>query len=134
MQIKPGKLADSPPSLGALGQIARSVRNVAASEAWYRDVLGLPHLYTFGTMAFFDMAGIRLMLSQVEAAPGSESILYFATPDIDATYAQLEARGVLFLNAPHMIHRHADGTEEWMCFFQDPEGRPLALISRSRQP
>jgi methylmalonyl-CoA/ethylmalonyl-CoA epimerase len=29
-----------------------------------------------------------------------------------------------------MIHRHADGTEEWMCFFEDPDGRPLALMSR----
>jgi methylmalonyl-CoA/ethylmalonyl-CoA epimerase len=29
-----------------------------------------------------------------------------------------------------MIHRHADGTEEWMAFFSDPEGRPLALMSQ----
>jgi hypothetical protein len=38
--------------------------------------------------------------------------------------------GVKFLNAPHMIHTHADGTEEWMCFFEDLEGRPLALMSQ----
>jgi catechol 2,3-dioxygenase-like lactoylglutathione lyase family enzyme len=118
-------------TFGALGQIARSVRSTAESEAWYRDVLGLPHLYTFGTLAFFDMAGTRLMLSQKEDAAASESILYFATPDIDAAHTLLCARGVEFLNAPHMIHRHADGTEEWMCFFKDPEGRPLALISKT---
>ena len=29
-----------------------------------------------------------------------------------------------------MIHRHADGTEEWMAFFSDPDGRPLALMSQ----
>src|SRR5688572_5440746 len=36
--------------LGPIGQIARSVGNTAASEAWYRDVLRVPHLYTFGTL------------------------------------------------------------------------------------
>jgi DNA-binding CsgD family transcriptional regulator len=71
--------------LGALGQVARSVRNTPESEAWYRDVLGLPHLYTFGTMAFFDMAGTRLMLSQAEVTKETDSLLYFAAADIDAS-------------------------------------------------
>jgi len=30
------------------------------------------------------------------------------------------------------VHRHADGTEEWMAFFKDPEGRPLAIMSQVR--
>ena len=60
--------------LGSLGQIARSVGDIAASETWYRDVLGLSHLYTFGTLAFFDCGGTRLMLSQERVAPpGSPS-------------------------------------------------------------
>jgi len=29
-----------------------------------------------------------------------------------------------------MIHKHADGTEEWMAFFKDPDGRPLAIMSQ----
>jgi DNA-binding CsgD family transcriptional regulator len=127
------RTSKSPPmadrSCGELGQVARAVRNIAQSEVWYRDVLRLPHLYTFGTLAFFDMAGVRLMLSQKDELPG-ESLLYFLTPDIDAEHAALVSRGVEFLNAPHMIHRHADGTEEWMCFFKDPEGRPLGLMSK----
>lgn len=117
------------PGLGPLGQVSRSVRDTAESEAWYRDVLGLSHLYTFGTLAFFDLAGTRLMLSQAEGGP-AESLLYFAVPDIESSHACLVARGVEFLNAPHMIHRHADGTEEWMCFFKDLEGRPLGLLSK----
>lgn len=124
----------STPQLGALGQVARTVRSTAASEAWYRDVLRLPHLYTFGTLAFFDMGGTRLMLCQNDKAPAGESLLYFVTPDIDAAYAQLQSRGAEFLDAPHMIHRHADGTEEWMCFFKDPEGRPLGLMSKVAPP
>ena len=39
-----------------IGQIARTVSDTEASEHWYRDVLGLTHLYTFGTLAFFDWA------------------------------------------------------------------------------
>ena len=42
-------------------------------------------------------------------------------------------RGVTFTDAPHMIHRHGDGTEEWMTFFEDPEGRPLALMAQIRK-
>jgi hypothetical protein len=30
----------------------------------------------------------------------------------------------------HLVHRHADGTEEWMAFLKDPEGRPLAIMSQ----
>jgi catechol-2,3-dioxygenase len=40
--------------LGPIGQLSRSVGDIAAAEAWWRDVLGLPHLYTFGNLAFFD--------------------------------------------------------------------------------
>ena len=58
--------------LGPIGQIARSVGNTQASEKWYREVLGLPHLYTFGTLAFFDCGGTRLMLSQ-EGGAAKES-------------------------------------------------------------
>ncbi len=38
--------------------------------------------------------------------------------------------GVEFTNAPHIIHRHEDGTEEWMAFFRDNEERPLAIMSK----
>jgi catechol 2,3-dioxygenase-like lactoylglutathione lyase family enzyme len=117
--------------LGPIGQIARSVSDIVASEKWYRDVLGLPHLYTFGPLAFFDLGGTRLMLSQ-EGGASKESILYLRVPDIAAAHAALTTRGVNFTHAPHMIHRHADGTEEWMTFFEDPDARPMALMSQKR--
>lgn len=37
------------------------------------------------------------------------------------------------LGLPHLIHRHADRTEEYMTFFEDPEGRLLALMSQVEQ-
>ena len=113
----------------ALGQIARTVRDIRAAETWYRDVLGLPHLYTFGKLSFFDCAGVRLFLSEGDAH-AAESILYFRVEDIHATHAALSGRGVEFINAPHRVHRHEDGTEEWMAFFNDNEGHPLALMSQ----
>ncbi|MBW8733947.1 MAG: hypothetical protein JF571_06515 [Asticcacaulis sp.] len=115
-------------SLGPLGQISRAVKDIAAARVWYTEVLGLPHLYSFGDLAFFDCDGVRLFLSQGEA--DAQSILYFRVPDIQAAYAELSARGAVFVGAPHLIHRHEDGTEEWMAFFNDNEGRPLAIMAQ----
>jgi catechol 2,3-dioxygenase-like lactoylglutathione lyase family enzyme len=115
-----------------LGQVARTTKRFEESHAWYRDVLGLPELYSFGNLAFFDLSGVRLMLSEEEGGLVSESILYFRVPDIHAAKADLESRGVTFINAPHLIHRHEDGTEEWMAAFRDNEGRPLQLMTQVR--
>ena len=115
--------------LGPLGQVARSVADIAAAQTWYGEVLGLTHLYTFGNLAFFDCGGVRLFLEQGGGHP-SDSVLYFRVPDVHASHAALSERGVVFVSAPHMIHRHADGTEEWMAFFEDNEGRPLAIMAQ----
>jgi len=117
-------------TLGPVGQVARSVKDVAAARAWYQDVLGLEHLYSFGNLAFFNCDGLRLFLSEGEGA--AESVLYFRVDDIRVAHAALAARGVEFINAPHLIHTHGDGTEEWMAFFKDNEGRTLALMSQVR--
>ncbi len=114
-----------------LGQVARTVRNVEDSRTWYRDVLGLPELYAFPSIAFFDLGGARLMLME-EGNGSQESILYLRVPDVHATKEELETRSVKFTHAPHMIHRRKDGTEEWMAFFEDNECRPLALMTQVR--
>ncbi len=116
--------------LASIGQISRSVSDVERAARWYGEVLGLPHLYTFGKLAFFDCGGTRLMLSQGDSPSAAESILYFRVLDIRQAHSELQKRGVEFSHAPHMIHRHADGTEEWMAFFKDPEDRPLAIMSQ----
>lgn len=118
-------------TLGKLHQIARTVRDRPASEAWYRDTLGLKHLFSFGTLAFFDLDGTRLMLS-ADGGLQPESILYLRVSDIRAAYETLSARGVRFDAPPHLIHRHADGSEEWLAVFRDLEERPLALMAQVR--
>jgi DNA-binding CsgD family transcriptional regulator/catechol 2,3-dioxygenase-like lactoylglutathione lyase family enzyme len=119
-------------ALGPIGQISRQVSDIDAAVRWYRDVLGLPHLFTFGNMAFFDCHGVRLYLFAHDKegdAPG-DSVLYFRTDDIDAAFRDMQARGVVFRGAPHLIHRHPSGLEEWMAFFDDPDGKSLALMSQ----
>jgi DNA-binding CsgD family transcriptional regulator/catechol 2,3-dioxygenase-like lactoylglutathione lyase family enzyme len=118
--------------MGPVGQIARRVKDIAAARQWYGEVLGLKHLYSFGDLAFFDCGGTRLFLSQSPDKEQSESILYFRVPDIRTAHAALAARGIEFTHAPHMIHRHEDGTEEWMAFFQDNDGRPLAIMAQAK--
>ena len=117
--------------IGRIGQIARSVKSIEQAKEWYKNTLGLPYLYSFGNLAFFDCGGVRLFLSEGDGA-SADSILYFHVDDVRVAHKALEAKGVEFLNAPHLIHRHDDGTEEWMAFFNDNEARPLALMSQHR--
>ena len=114
-----------------LGQVARTVESVEASRSWYRETLGVRELYAFPGLAFFDLGGVRLMLTE-EGDGSQDSILYLRVPDIHVTKDELEGRGVHFTHAPHMIYRHDDGTEEWMAFFQDDQERPLALLTQAR--
>ena len=122
--------------LGRIGQVARAVKDIKAAEAWYRDVLRLPHLYTFGSLAFFDCDGTRLFLEESKGieVPGlkNDSVLYFRVEDINAAYDRLQGRGVKFVQAPHMIFKHPDGMEEWMAFFEDQDGGILAIMSQVR--
>ncbi len=71
------------------------------------------------------------MLSEsVGTATKDESILYFKTNNIIKTFESLNNAGCEFSHAPHKVHTHEDGTEEWMAFFNDPDNRPLALMSQ----
>jgi predicted enzyme related to lactoylglutathione lyase len=118
--------------LGPIGQISLLATDTRRVERFYRDTLGLPHLFTFGDLAFFDAGGTRLYIHTKPAAEWRpSSVVYFQVADIEGTKAELERRGVTFSGAPHMIHRHAEsGVEEWMAFFEDSEGNQLALIAQ----
>jgi methylmalonyl-CoA/ethylmalonyl-CoA epimerase len=121
--------------LGPLLQIGVAVDDLAAMTAFYRDALRVPFLFAAPGMSFFDLGGVRLMLSSIEAEPGKQraSILYFRVADIAAAHAGLVARGVLFEREPHLVHR-ALGMELWIGFFRDPEGNALAIASEVRVP
>jgi catechol 2,3-dioxygenase-like lactoylglutathione lyase family enzyme len=118
--------------LGPLGQVSMLTRSAPAAEAWYRDVLGLPHIFTFGDLVFLDCGGTRLYIRQVPADDWRpSSILYFSVPDIAVAHRKLLERDVHFSGAPHMIFRdERTGVEDWMAFFEDPDGNTLAIMSR----
>jgi catechol 2,3-dioxygenase-like lactoylglutathione lyase family enzyme len=126
------KLMTSDLKLGSLAQISMLCRSAEQTEAWYRDVLQLPHVFTFGDLVFFDCGGTRLFIRQVpDAEFRTSSTLYFSVPDMTSAVAALEERGVRFLGAPHMIFKDDEtGTEEWFSFFEDPDGNSLALLAR----
>ncbi len=117
-------------TLGRLGQVSLFVRDIARAEHFYGSALGLPHLFTFGDLAFFDAGGTRLYLHRKDAEEWKpSSVLYFTVDDIHAAQDRLAAAGAHFTGAPHRIHTHDDGTEEWMTFFDDGEGNTLALMT-----
>ena len=120
--------------LSAIGQIAMNATDIPRAVAFYRDTLGMRLLFEAPPkMAFFDCAGVRLMLSLPETPeydhPGS--VLYFRVDDIEQAYAQLKERGVAFQGKPHLIARMPDH-ELWMTFFKDSEGNILALMAEKR--
>ena len=114
-----------------VGQLSLLVTDVDRAVEFYAGVLGLRHLSTFGDLAFVDCGGVRLYLHRTPEElwrPGS--IVYFQVADAERAYRELLERGVAFDGAPHLVHRHASGVEEWMAFFKDTEGNQLALMAQ----
>ena len=119
--------------LSRIHQISMRTHDVERAVHFYRDILGLPFLFAAPPrLAFFDCAGVRLMLSTPE--PGFDhpgSILYFAVDDIRQMHDTVASRGVAFRTAPHKIATLAD-REVWLADFEDTEGNTLALMSEPR--
>lgn len=118
------------PGIRRIGQIAVTVRDTARAKAFYRDVLGIRHLFDAPDMAFFDCAGVRLMLAVPESGEFDHpsSILYLDVPDIRAAHALLVQRGVIFDRAPERVADLGDRVL-WLAFFRDSENNVLALMS-----
>ncbi|HEX7090746.1 MAG TPA: VOC family protein [Longimicrobiales bacterium] len=116
--------------LSAIGQIAITTRDLERAVAFYRDALGLPFLFQVPNMAFFDCAGVRLMIGLPEAPEFDHpaSILYYHVDDIHAAHGALAARGVRFEDEPHLVADLGD-RELWMAFFRDPDQNVAAIMS-----
>jgi methylmalonyl-CoA/ethylmalonyl-CoA epimerase len=119
--------------LSAIKQLSMNARDIGRASAFYRDTLGVKHLFDAPTLSFFDCGGVRLMLTVAENKefdhPGS--ILYFDVGDIDSAHAELAAKGVKFREAPHRVARLPD-REVWLATFDDTEGNVLALMSEKK--
>ena len=121
--------------LGPLGQIAMTVKDVDASVKFYRDVLGVPFLFQVPNMAFFDLDGVRLMITGGEGGDQQHgaSTLYFCVSDLEGAHQTLGEHGVTFIDTPHKIADMPDH-ELWMCFFRDPDGYLMGLMAEKPLP
>jgi len=116
-------------ALTQIGQISVTIHDLARAVAFYRDTLGMKHLFSAGTMAFFDCGGIRLMLAIPEKPEFDHpsSILYFKVDDIEGAAETLSARGVTFEAKPHLVAK-LPAHDLWLGFFRDSENNLLALM------
>lgn len=121
-------------ALNRLGQIAINAHDVSAVAAFYRDVLGLKHLFDAGpNLSFFDCGGVRLMITEPSAPELDHpaSVLYFAVADIEAAHQSLVDAGAKIERTPQLTAKMPDH-ELWMCFFRDPANNLMALMCEKR--
>jgi len=117
-------------SLGRIGQISVNVHDLERATEFYKDKLGMKHLFSVPPkMAFFDADGVRLMLGTPERPDldHPSSILYFKVDDIDAAYEALVKRGVHFETKP-MLVAPMQTYDLWLAEFSDSENNVLALM------
>lgn len=122
-------MTDQPFGLATLGQVLVPVSDAERATAFYRDALGIPFLFAFPHVAFFDADGVRLYLAEPESPDfRGKATLYFRVRDITEAVTALESRGVVFTDRPHVVH--SDGaTQLWMCFTKDPDENNIGLMS-----
>ncbi len=117
--------------LSAIEQIAVNASDIERAVVFYRDKLGMKHLFTVPpNLAFFDCNGIRLMLS-LPAKPEFDhpsSIIYFRVDDIQQASQTLAARGVQFEEQPIFV-ADMGSYDLWLASFRDSEKNLLALMS-----
>ena len=113
-----------------IGQISIIVKDVERATAFYRDVLGLPLLFTVPSMAFFDCGGVRLMLGTASSPEYDHpsSIFYFRVPDVQAGYQRLVEHSVEIVAPPRLI-APMPTHDLWMTAFKDSEGNIHQLMS-----
>ena len=117
--------------LDRIAQVGMMVKDLDAAVAFYRDKLGVKHLFTAPGMAFFDVGGIRLMLGQATAEYPAATFLYYRVDDIDVAAAVLKGRGVTQVEVPELAHR-APGMELWLAQFKDMDGNVVFLMCEKK--
>ena len=117
-------------SLGRIGQIAVNVHDLERATEFYRDKLGMKHLFSVPpNMAFFDCDGVRLMLGIPDRPEFNHpsSTLYFKVDDIEGACDALTKRGVRFMLKP-MLVAPMKTHDLWLAEFRDSEENIMALM------
>jgi predicted enzyme related to lactoylglutathione lyase len=117
--------------LSTIRQIAVNAHDLERATNFYRDSLGIKHLFSVPPkLAFFDCAGIRLMVSLPEKPEFDHpsSILYFKVDNIQQATQTLTERGVHFEELPVLV-ANMGSYDLWIASFRDSENNLLALMS-----
>jgi len=123
--------ADRPLADASVAQVMIPVGDFDRGVAFYRDVLGLPFLFSAPPqMAFFMSGPVRLLVGAMPAGQAARrgAAIYFRVADIDGVFTSLVSRGVRFMGEPHIVNRTPE-SELWLAEFTDPDGNLLALMT-----
>ena len=127
-------MTDNTAGIMDIGQIAITVSDVAQAKHFYAEVLGLQPLFDAGpTLSFLAAGPVRIMLTAPQGAGevGKNSILYFRTSTLQATFDQVVARGARSEQEPRLTAKLPDH-ELWMAFVRDPDGNLVGLMEERR--
>jgi lactoylglutathione lyase len=119
------------------------VRDVHASAAFYKDVLGLeeiPNRVGRSHIRWFVVDDFRTihLIGGDELADRPRPFsthLAFTTADLDAATARLDQHGVVWINLarePRQFTRRQDGVRQ--IYFQDPDGHWLEINDAESDP
>lgn len=113
-----------------LAQIAITVSDLDRARSFYRDTLGLKHLFDAPPgLAFFQCGATRLMLSSGDAPePAARTILYYGVEDVAAAHEAMAGAGVEFEQPPRVIAQ-VQGRDVWLAIARDGVGNFAGLIS-----
>jgi len=115
--------------LAQIGQIGITVTDLDRAINFYRDQLGMKFLFRVPNLAFFDCAGIRLMLGLPEANGETfHPILYFRVDDIQSAVDTLTKRGIKFETQPTLVAK-LEKCDLWLAAFRDPDRNVIELLS-----
>ncbi|MEP6551634.1 MAG: VOC family protein [Gemmatimonadales bacterium] len=126
-------MSSAPISLSRIKQIAIPVNSIDDARRFYRDTLGLAHLFDAPpALAFFDCGGIRLMLAgpegQGQDGDRQHPVLFYDVSDIKKSHATIKSAGAEILEEPHVIAR-MNGREIWLSSVSDGQGNVVSLMS-----
>jgi methylmalonyl-CoA/ethylmalonyl-CoA epimerase len=113
-----------------IAQISITVGELERAKRFYRDSLGLTHLFDAPPgLSFFKCGETRLMLSRPEGSDTTgNSILYYAVDDAEAAYGKLLAKSVRFEEQPKRIAT-VGGKDIWLAIARDSEDNLIGLMS-----
>ena len=124
---------DGKVSLSRIKQIALPVREITAATRFYRDTLGMRHLFDAPPgLSFFDCGGVQLMLAGPDAqgkdGEQQHAVLFYDVSNIKSVHGKIKSAGVKSLEEPHVIAR-MNGREIWISSFSDGQGNVVSLMS-----